>query len=242
MAALDHREADQLRAELDRLEFALWVPLVLHGELEALICLGYKLSGDMYTDDDVELLDMLSHQLAVALENSIMYSTIARQFEELKSTKDRLVQADKLASLGNMAAGMAHEIKNPLSSMKVFSQLLHDRYSDPDFRQKFEEIIPKEINRIDRIVEGLISFARSPDLHLEKVEVGALIDEIIEDHATDIANSRISVTKDYGGVAVIYADREQLIRAFSNIILNAIQAMAPDGELKIGIEAQRPAP
>jgi polar amino acid transport system substrate-binding protein len=61
-----------------------------------------------------------------------------------------------------MAAGMAHEIKNPLSSMKAFTQLPHERYNDAEFRKKFEEVIPEEINRIDRIVEGLLSFAGSP--------------------------------------------------------------------------------
>ena len=151
-----------LRDELGKLEMAVWVPVISKGDLTAIICLGYKMSGDMYTDEEISLLKTLANQVAVAFENSKMYTTIAKQYEELKQTKDKLSEADKLASLGTMAAGMAHEIKNPLSSMKAFTQLPHERYNDAEFRKKFEEVIPEEINRIDRIVEGLLSFAGSP--------------------------------------------------------------------------------
>ncbi len=227
------KEIEELNAELEKLEFALWLPITLKGELEALICLGYKLSGDMYTDEDIELLYMLENQLAISLDNSLMYSTIARQYEELKETKDRLVRADKMAALGNMAAGMAHEIKNPLSSMKVFSQLLHDRYPDPEFRAKFEEVIPKEINRIDRIVEGLISFAKSPEPHLEEIKLSALLDDVLDDLASEIERTGVKVEKRYSALPDILADREQLSRAFSNVVLNAVQSLSENGSVTI---------
>jgi two-component system NtrC family sensor kinase len=230
-----HDEIDALDAELEKLEFALWVPIFLDEDLAAVICLGYKISGDMYTDEDLELLEMLSHQLAVALENSIMYSTINRQYEELKTTKDKLVQADKLASLGNMAAGMAHEIKNPLSSMKVFSQLIGDRYDDPEFRRKFMDVIPKEINRIDRIVEGLISFAKSPEPQLEKHDIAAMIDAVLADFKEEMERNSVKVAKEYVLLPMVLADKDQLMRAFANIILNAIQAVGTGGEIKISL-------
>jgi len=229
-----------LRDELESLGMAVWVPVISKERLIAMICLGYKMSGDMYTDEDIGLLKTLANQVAVALENSMMYSTIAKQYEELKLTKDKLVEADKLASLGTMAAGMAHEIKNPLSSMKVFSQLLHERYQDEEFRRKFEEIIPKEINRIDRIVEGLLSFARSPELQLSQVNMAGVVEEVLSDFEEDIGRSGIKVSKRYGEEANVLADREQILRAFSNLILNAIQAMPGGGALNIDIDIDKP--
>jgi signal transduction histidine kinase len=228
-----------LRHELEKLGMALWIPVISKEKLIAIICIGYKLSGDMYTDEDIELLKILSNQIAVAFDNSMMYSTISRQYEELKRTKDKLDEADKLASLGTMAAGMAHEIKNPLSSMKVFSQLLHDRYEDPDFRRKFEEIIPTEIGRIDRIVEGLLSFARSPEMKLSEVNIQEMLEEILSDFKGDIERGNISIIKKFNVVPGIQADREQLLRAFSNIILNAVQAMPAGGQLEIELDPEK---
>lgn len=228
-----------LRDELEKLGMAVWIPVISKEKLIAIICLGYKLSGDMYTDEDIELLRILANQIAVAFDNSMMYSTISRQYEELKRAKDKLDEADKLASLGTMAAGMAHEIKNPLSSMKVFSQLLHDRYEDPDFRKKFEEIIPTEISRIDRIVEGLLGFARSPEMKLSQVNIQELFEEILTDFKGDIERGNINIIKKFNDVPDIHADREQLLRAFSNIILNAVQAMPAGGQLEIELGSDK---
>jgi two-component system NtrC family sensor kinase len=229
-----------LRDELEKLGMAAWIPVISKGKLIAIICLGYKLSGDMYTDEDIGLLKILANQLAVSFENSAMYSTITKQYEELKLARDKLSEADRLASLGTMAAGMAHEIKNPLSSMKVFSQLLRERYEDPEFRKKFEEIIPKEINRIDRIVEGLLGFARSPELKLSQVNIQELLEEILTDMKEDAERAGIKIVKRFGSAPNVQADSEQLIRAFSNIILNATQAMASGGKLDIELTEDGP--
>jgi signal transduction histidine kinase len=229
-----------LRDELVKLEMAVWVPVISKRELIAIICLGYKMSGDMYTDEDAGLLKTLANQIAVAFENSKMYTTIARQYEELKLTKDKLSEADKLASLGTMAAGMAHEIKNPLSSMKVFTQLLHERYGDAEFRKKFEEVIPKEINRIDRIVEGLLSFAMSPELKLSTVDVHEILEEILSDMKDDFQRSGITVIKKFNPIPMVLAEKEQLRRAFSNIIVNANEAMTNGGKLEIQTSADEP--
>ena len=223
----------QLRDELKKLGMAVWVPVISKNKLSAIICLGYKLSADMYSDEDIGLLKTLSNQIAVSLENSMMYSTIARQYEELNQTKDKLVQVEKLVSLGTMAAGMAHEIKNPLSSLKIFSQLIHDRYEDPEFRKKFEDIIPKEIDRIDRIVERLLYFARSPKLMLEEVNLSSLFEDILHDFEEQIARENISVVKTLPPDLKLMADKDQLSRALSNIILNAIQSMTKGGKLII---------
>ena len=228
-----------LRDELEKLGMAVWIPVISKDKLIAIICLGHKVSGDMYTDEDIGLLKILANQIAVSFDNSMMYSTISRQYDELKKANDKLDEADKLASLGTMAAGMAHEIKNPLSSMKVFSQLLHDRYEDADFRKKFEEIIPKEISRIDRIVEGLLSFARSPEMKLSQVNIQEMIEEILADLNEDIERGNIKVQKKFNPVPNIQADRDQLFRAFANIILNAIQAMPSGGQLDLVLEADK---
>ncbi|MBI5079048.1 PAS domain-containing sensor histidine kinase, partial [Candidatus Saganbacteria bacterium] len=99
---------------------------------------------------------------------------------EIKELEDRVRRSDKLAALATMAAGMAHEIKNPLSSLKVFVQLLPKKFDDPEYRRKLEEIFPREIERIDRIVESLLSFARAAAPNFVKVKIEDILEETLK--------------------------------------------------------------
>ncbi len=152
---------------------------------------------------------------------------------ERRTLESKVRQADKLAALGTMAAGMAHEIKNPLSSMKVLSQLFPLKYQDEEYRKKYMEIMPKEISRIDRIVENLLGFARASSLKFENVKVESLLDETLNYYSEQIKNNKIVIDKQYSDTPEITADGGQLSQVFSNFILNAIQAMPSGGKISI---------
>jgi signal transduction histidine kinase len=156
---------------------------------------------------------------------------------EIKELENKVRQADKLGALGTMAAGMAHEIKNPLSSLKVFSQLLPSRFQDEEFRNKFMEIIPKEITRIDRIIESLLGFARATAPKLVKLKIDEVIEEHLKYYADQAQKSQVKINKTYAIVPEIEGDKDQLSQVFSNLILNAIQAMPEGGELTVKIDA-----
>lgn len=152
---------------------------------------------------------------------------------EVKALEEKVRRADKLAALATMGAGMAHEIKNPLSSMKVFAQLLPTRYNDQEFRKKLEEILPREINRIDRIVESLLSFARASALTFAPMKIDELLEETLKDYADQAKNAKIKIEKSYMVLPPIEVDRGQLGQVFSNLVLNAIQAMPDGGTLTV---------
>ncbi|MBU0687665.1 MAG: PAS domain S-box protein [Candidatus Margulisbacteria bacterium] len=151
----------------------------------------------------------------------------------LKELEDKVRQSDKLAALGTMAAGMAHEIKNPLSSMKVLSQLMPLKFEDHEFRGKFQEIMPKEISRIDRIVENLLGFARASAPKFEKVKIELILEENLDYFSNQLESAKIELVKKFEEVPEIIADAAQLSQVFSNFILNAIQAMQGGGSLTI---------
>lgn len=333
-----------LRDEMQRVDIPLWVPIVLKDELLGIIASGNKLSGEVFTVEDLGLLTTLANQTAVALENVRLYEEILSMktynedilksmtngvistdlkgkvitfnamaekitghgqsdvsgkyasdlwrgsvicnviegtlrgtnysnyeaglikkdggvipasvsttllkdsngksfgvlvvmsdLSEVKELENKVRQADKLVALGTMAAGMAHEIKNPLSSMKVISQLFEKKYDDPEFRRRFTEIIPREIGRIDRIVESLLGFARATAPKFELISVEALIEETLKFFDDNIARTGVKVARDYSPVPHIVGDPGQLSQVFSNLILNAIQAMPAGGELGIAI-------
>jgi PAS domain S-box-containing protein len=152
---------------------------------------------------------------------------------EVKELENKVRRADKLGALGTMAAGMAHEIKNPLSSMKVLSQLLPLKYQDEEFRGKFIEIMPREISRIDRIVESLLGFARATSPKFTKLNVQMVLLEDLKYYEGQAKTSGVEIVRELQQVPEIEGDPDQLPQVFSNLILNAIQAMPEGGKLKV---------
>ena len=145
------------------------------------------------------------------------------------------IRSEKLEALGTMAAGMAHEIKNPLSSIKVLSRLLSDRFDDEEYRKRFLEIMPKEISRMDRIVESMLGYVRASDLKVEKVDLKNLLEESMEFMEEQFKSRKIKVSVKAKGDLKISADTQKLFQMLLNLLQNAACAMEEGGELKIDI-------
>ncbi len=152
-----------------------------------------------------------------------------RMTKDLRESQERLVLSEKLASLGTMAAGMAHEIKNPLVSLRTFTQLLTQKWEDKDFREKFSSIIPLEIERINRIAESLLKFGRPMKPELTKVDVNALLEEVLMLFESETKKHNIRLTKKLAELPKITGDAGQLQQAFVNIVKNAIESMHDKG-------------
>jgi signal transduction histidine kinase len=149
--------------------------------------------------------------------------------KDLRESQERLVLSEKLASLGTMAAGMAHEIKNPLVSLRTFTQLLTQKWEDKDFREKFSSIIPLEIERINRIAESLLKFGKPMKPELTKVDVNALLEEVLMLFESETKKYNIRLTKKLAELPEITGDAGQLQQAFVNIVKNALESMHDKG-------------
>ncbi len=155
----------------------------------------------------------------------------------LKRLEQQIRRSDRLVSLGTLSAGMAHEIKNPLVSIKTFSQLLPERYQDSDFRETFSNLIGHEIDRIDSLVNQLLRFARPAKpllrtMHLHEVLEKSLMLVGHELYQKEIKLSRVWKAE----VDTIRADADQLEQVFLNFFLNAMDAMKQGGELQVATE------
>ncbi|MDI6731463.1 MAG: ATP-binding protein, partial [Candidatus Margulisbacteria bacterium] len=149
--------------------------------------------------------------------------------KDLRDSQERLILSEKLASLGTMAAGMAHEIKNPLVSLRTFTQLLQQKWDDQEFREKFSKIIPTEIERINRIAESLLKFGRPMKPELTHADVNALLEEVLMLFESECKKYNVRVTKKLAAIPEVTGDAGQLQQAFVNIIKNAIEAMHEKG-------------
>jgi signal transduction histidine kinase len=161
----------------------------------------------------------------------------------LKKLEASMRQAERLAALGTLAAGMAHEIRNPLSSIKTFVQLLPQKIEKSGFLEKFQRTVPRELNRINDLVEDLLDLARIPKYIFQNTNLKILLEQALEATDADLQawhiQCRCLIADD---LPPVRADASQLARAFHNLIRNAIQAMPQGGQLHIQASFHRSDP
>ncbi|MCK4261496.1 GAF domain-containing protein [bacterium] len=224
------KEYQEAKAQMDKLEAVISIPLMRKDRLIGVFNLGEKKSEDAFTAEDLELLTTISNNAAIAIEN-------ARLYEERRGMERQLYQSDKLAALGTLASEMAHEMKNPLVSIKTFAQLFPRRFRDESFRDKFSEIIPQELDRLENVLGELLNFARPSDVKFQPVDIAEIIDSILLLMGGEISKHQIRVYKQYyNHLPRPVANKEQLKQVFMNLILNAIHSMPEGGDLTISVK------
>jgi PAS domain S-box-containing protein len=155
---------------------------------------------------------------------------ILRDLTPVRQLEEQLRRSDRLAALGTLAAGLAHEIKNPLTSIMTFSRHVARRFDDERFRQRFQSVVPRELERINAIVDGLLRLARPTRLVLAPVHLPPLIEQALELYAPQIEARRIGVRREWPvGIPPIPGDSEHLYQAILNLIANALDAMEEGG-------------
>jgi len=220
-------ELDEVVKEMSLLESEVSIPLIWKEQLIGMINLSHKFNKDIYSQEDIELLSTLANQAAIAIEN-------ARLYEDLKRSKTYVRRADRLASLGTLTAGLAHEIRNPLVAIKTFTHLLPDRLDDEEFREQFLKIASSEVDRISLLVTELLDFARPSDPKLELENINIILDGMILLVSTETKKKKINVIKNYASdLPPIQMDREQIKQVFLNILINGIQATSEHGKITV---------
>ncbi len=159
---------------------------------------------------------------------------VFRDLTTVRHLESQLRRSDRLAALGTLAAGLAHEIKTPLMSVLTFTHHLVRRFADEHFRGRFQSVVPRELERINRIVERLLELARPARLTFSLVRLPLLLDRVLELHAHDLEQSGAVVVREYArDVPPVQADEEALYRALVNVVSNAVDAMGPGGRLTL---------
>jgi signal transduction histidine kinase len=221
-------EARKVAERLREMHGELCIPLVTKKKLIGMINLGMKGKGEMYTHEDIELLTTLSNQATVALEN-------ARLYEDLSRAKVQMQRADRLASLGTLTAGLAHEIRNPLVAIKTFTQLLPERFDDSEFREHFLNVTAGEVDRIASLVTELLDFARPSQPKLNREDLNQIVEKMMLLVDTESHKKNVHIVKDFNDfLPPIVLDREQIKQVLLNILLNAVDATPEDGTIFVG--------
>jgi len=157
---------------------------------------------------------------------------IFRDLSLVHELEQRLRRADRLAAVGRMAATVAHEIKNPLVALKTFVDMVPRRAKDPAFIARFRDIVPKEVDRVNAIMEDLLDLSRPPRLSPRPLHVEEVIRRCVALHEHQAAERGIALVEELApNLAQVRADPEYLLRALGNLTINAIQAMSAGGTL-----------
>jgi len=156
---------------------------------------------------------------------------VVRDVTELKNLQSKLVMSQKMAALGEVAAKVAHEIRNPLVSVGGFAKRLEKKL-DGNLRE-YAGIIVKEVARLEHILREILGFVREARLIRERVTLNAIIDDIIVVMASDTEDRGIKISRDYTPGVEVFVDVNRVKEAIMNIVSNAIQSMPGTGEISL---------
>ncbi len=224
---------DKEQEILALLQVRICVPLISLNRLTGIIMLGSRDPGWNPAPEDLKLLQLLASQAGLAFENAYLYH---EQRERLR----RIYRAERLAAAGQLAAGVAHEIRNPLTAIRSTIQYALQDYSETNPKRALLDELLTEVDRIDRTVDGLLSLTRLGEMVPEAVDVRDVLVQSLVLVSAQAQRQAVAIIQPHGSQRCrIMGDGSQLKQVFLNLALNALQAMPQGGKLEASVEERR---
>ncbi len=178
----------------------------------------------------------LAQQSAGQLEES--YAKLRDQADQILEIEEQLRRADRLSALGELSAGMAHEIRNPLGSIRGTAEILQEGFSADDRRYEFARILVKEVDRLNRVVQDFLTFARPDPPQREEFTPREVLEEVLQLVQQPARSQRVELELQVDTARSLCGHREQLKQVFLNLVLNALQAMPEGGRLAVNVDGE----
>lgn len=224
-----HSTSGDLRnffAELRRRQgIELAVPIIGDTFFYGFIVLGPRGGRALFNEVDISLLEAIGLQVGLSLR--------ARQLER------RTSQAEKLISLGTLAAGLAHELRNPLTSIQTFSALLKERGPDQDLMLEFGAVVQRDVGRIANIVENVAAFAESNKVEMTTVPVADVLRTVADIVRPELVRTEVALNLPANLAPSVRGNHSQLLQVFLNLVQNAVQALDGRAGAQITISFER---
>jgi two-component system sensor histidine kinase HydH len=209
-------------------------PIRWKGQLIGAFSVLWTRETHRFTPEELRLTEGIALQGALAVENSRLYEGVKRQMAELKQTQAQLVQSAKLAAIGELAANIAHEINNPLTTVLGFASFIAERLTPDDPMREELTLIQDEASRARDIVRDLLQFSRQRDFMPETVNLNQVLEQVIGMLRRQGAFGAVAVNEEYAAeLPSVEVDVSRVKQVFLNIINNAVYVMAEGGTLTV---------
>jgi PAS domain S-box-containing protein len=163
------------------------------------------------------------------------YILVQRDITEFKNLEKKLYDSQKLAALGQLSAGIAHEIRNPLSSIKMSLQILTKRMSPEGNDLKRFKIAEKEVDHLEMLVNNILAFAKPVEPKKISVDLSKVLEQALALSEKEITDKKIELRTEFGDVPPMAVDAEMMADAFLNVIRNAVEASKEYGKIKVSL-------
>jgi signal transduction histidine kinase len=235
-ARRDPRVHPRWEGRLDVEEFAS-VPLVARSRVIGVIAVDNKFNSKPITDEDLEFLSVFANQAGLAVESSRVYTRLEEASREIQRSHHQLLQQERLAALGEMAAHVVHEIRNPLVSIGGFARRLARQLSGREPEGHYAQIVAREVDRLERIIHDVQGMSRQLQLALEETDLHELLQDSLVLFGEKIALQGVELRLDLTQRApILPLDPVQVKQAILNLLANALEAMAGGGILTLRTE------
>jgi signal transduction histidine kinase/DNA-binding NarL/FixJ family response regulator len=201
------------------------VPIRSRGRILGALSLGRR-TREPFREPEIALVEAAAHQIGLALENAQLYSETRRQLEDLRSAETQLVEHEKLSTVGKLAVGLAHEIRNRLTAILGQAELLLRAPDDPANSRERLQVIVKETARAARMLQNLVEFSRPHATERRACRLADQVRWVLELKSHELRRDRIQVVTELESVPPVRADEAQIQQALLNLVQNAHQAMA----------------
>jgi len=232
----DHDLSAEL-IEIQKAGFSLVYGLQGSSRFRGMLLMGAKNNGSLYSRRDVQIFNTLANQVTIAVENALNYETLAKSKNQLQQIYDKLMQAEKMATLGEMTAILAHELKNPLAIIRSSAQFLETDDQVPETRMELLHYIIDEVDNLNLVIANLLGMARHKPPRFRKVDIKNEITDFVsrwrhcDDHNTKV-NIEVSFSD---SLPALYADFRQIRQVLLNCVANSEEVMVNGGQITISV-------
>jgi len=209
------------------------VPLITRSKVIGVIAID-SIDDQGIPKEIRETLEVFAPQIAIAIENARLYSRLQEQMEELKRSQDLLSRAEKLSFFGNLAARLAHEIKNPMVAIRTFIQMLPQKYEDEEFKKDFYHIALEESNRINNLLTELLDLVKTRESCYELTDLHSLIEKMVLLVSPHTKAKHIVILKKFNSnIGLVRMDPGKMKQVILNLLSNAVEFTPEGGRIEI---------
>jgi two-component system nitrogen regulation sensor histidine kinase GlnL len=215
-------QTESIMEELQQLGATMAVPLIHKNWLVGILTTSSRSSGEMFSAMDIELLESLGREMAIAVHHRKM--------------ENQIMKSERLITLGTVAAGIAHEIRNPLASIGTFAALMNEKGSDASFRDEFGRVVAADVERINNVINTVLAFSRPANVDTKPHNLAEIVEQSLVLLKPSMKDKNVPIELAVQHVPQVRINPQQIVQVLLNLIKNAVDAVpAQSGKVMVSV-------